>query len=131
MSKISTVLSLAPLALAGTGCTIMSVDGGDQPPRLESNGLIEGHAAVGIREEHDFIRLKLLDGESDGAVGELVLWKLLRLEVGLLGLGVGVGPFDLALGTVFYEPRVPRFEDRPAKEHEPAPEPADDTSEVP
>ena len=36
-----------------------------------------------------------------------MLWKLFRLEVGALGFGVGVGPFDFALGTLFYEPELP------------------------
>ena len=94
-----------------SGCTLVSVgSGGDGPPRVESNGLIEGHAALGIRDEDDFLRVKLLDGESEGALGEIVIWKLFRLEVGALGLGVGVGPFDLALGTLFYEPKVPRMQ---------------------
>jgi hypothetical protein len=88
----------------------------DAPPRIESRGLIDGHAAVGMRDEDDFFRLRVLDGESDGSLGEVVLWKLFRLEVGALGLGVGLGPFDLALGTLFYEPEVPSMgEDEPGQ----------------
>jgi len=79
------------------------------PPRVESNGLLEGHAAVGVRADDGIFRLRVLDGESEGALGELVVWKLFRLEVGALGLGVGIGPFDLALGTLFYEPEVPEM----------------------
>ena len=90
-----------------SACTITRVGGEDSPPRIESDGLIEGHAAVGMRDEDEFVRLRVLDGESDGSLGEIVVWKLLRLEIGALGVGVGVGPFDLALGTLFYEPRVP------------------------
>ena len=69
---------------------------------------------MGLREEDNFLRLELFDGQSDGALAELSIWKLLRLEVGLLGLGVGVGPFDLALGTLFYEPEVPPMGERGA-----------------
>ena len=92
------------------GCTVARVDAEPGPARLESDGLIEGHAAVGIRADDDVFRLKVLDGTSDGAVGELVLWKLFRVEVGLLGASVGVGPFDLALGLGFYEPELPDFQ---------------------
>ena len=92
-----------------SGCTITSVGAEDGPPRIESEGLLEGHAALGFRAEDDFLRLRVLDGESDGALGELVIWKLFRLEVGALGVGVGIGPIDLALGTLFYEPEVPRM----------------------
>lgn len=94
-------------AALASGCTITSVGAEDGPPRVQSDGLLEGHAAVGIREEDDFFRLRVLDGESDGALGEIVIWKLFRLELGALGASVGVGPFDLALGTLFYEPEVP------------------------
>ena len=104
--------SLLALALGSafvSGCTITSVGSEDSPPRVESKGLIEGHAAVGLRDEDRFLRLRVLDGESDGALGEFVLWKLFRLEVGALGVAVGVGPIDLALGTLFYDPDVPRM----------------------
>jgi hypothetical protein len=37
-----------------------------------------------------------------------VLWKLFRLGIGALGLGLGVGP-DRALGTLFCEPEVPEM----------------------
>ena len=98
------------LAAAVPGCTLMAVGSEDEPARLESRGLIDGHAAVGIRDEDELIRVDLFDGESDGALCEIVLWKLFRLEVGALGVGVGVGPFDLALGTFFYEPELPRMQ---------------------
>lgn len=104
--------SLLALALGSafvSGCTITSVGSEDSPPRVESSGLIEGHAAIGIRDEDRFLRLRVLEGDSDGALGEFVLWKLFRLEVGALGVGVGIGPLDLALGTLFYEPDVPRM----------------------
>lgn len=90
-----------------SGCTVTSVGAKAGPPRVESDGLLEGHAAFGWRDEESFLRLRALEGESAGAVAELVLWKLFRLEVGALGLGVGIGPFDLALGTFFYEPELP------------------------
>ena len=87
-----------------------SVGAESGPPRVESDGLLEGHAAFGWRAEDRFLRLHALEGDSDGAVAELVLWKLFRLEVGALGLGIGLGPFDLALGTLFYEPDVPEMQ---------------------
>ena len=104
-----TLLANALGAALLSGCTVTSIGPEHGPPRVESKGLIEGHGAVGWRDEDRFLRLRALDGESDGAVGELVVWKLFRLEVGALGLGIGIGPFDLALGAIFYEPKVPRM----------------------
>jgi hypothetical protein len=109
MQRTFLSLSLALLGLASTGCTITSVGAEDAPPRVEADGLIEGHAAFGFRDEDRFLELDVLDGSSDGAVAEFTLWRLLRLEVGALGLGIGIGPIDLALGTLFYEPDVPRM----------------------
>ncbi len=100
------LLALVPLVSA---CTITSIGSEDAPPRVEAEGLIEGHAAFGWRDERRLLELELLDGSSHGAVAELKLWRLLRIEVGLLGIGLGVGPVDLALGTLFYEPEVPRM----------------------
>jgi hypothetical protein len=92
-----------------SACTVTSVGARGSPPRVESNGLLEGHAAVGLRADDGLFRLRVLEGDSEGALGELVVWKLFRLEVGALGLGIGIGPFDLALGTLFYEPEVPEM----------------------
>ena len=102
------LLALAVAAPLG-GCTVVTLDSEDGPVRIESRGLIEGHAAVGIPDEDRIFHVKVLDGRSSGAVGEIVLWKLFRLEVGLAGAAIGIGPFDLALGTLFYDPRLPRY----------------------
>lgn len=109
MTRTFLPLFLALVATLGAGCTITSVGAEDAPPRVEADGLIEGHAAFGFRDEDRFLRLDILDGSSDGAVAEFTLWRLFRLELGALGLGVGIGPFDVALGTLFYEPDVPRM----------------------
>lgn len=106
---LRTLLVLALGSALSSGCTVTSVGAKGDPPRIESSGLLEGHAAVGLRADERIFRLRVLDGESEGALGELVLWKLFRLEVGALGLAVGIGPFDLALGTLFYEPEVPEM----------------------
>ncbi len=104
---------LVPAVLA-SACTVTAMGPEDAPPRIEARGLIDGHAAFGMRAEDDFFRLRVLDGESSGALAEVVLWKLFRLEVGALGFGVGIGPFDLALGTLFFDPRVPGMTDEKA-----------------
>jgi hypothetical protein len=117
------LLAAIPATALLTGCTVTSIGSEDGPPRVESDGLIEGHAAFGIRDEHRFVRLQVLDGDSDGALAQFVLWKLFRLEVGALGVGVGIGPFDFALGTLFYDADVPRMIE---KEKPPATVPPED-----
>lgn len=105
--KLLSATAPALLAALLAACTVTRIGAENGPPRIQSRGLIEGHAAFGLRDEDDFFRLELLDGQSDGALAELSIWKLFRLEVGALGVGLGIGPIDLALGTLFYEPEVP------------------------
>ena len=111
--KALVLVRLVPLLLAGLapGCTIVSVGSEGDPPRVQSDGLVDGHVAFGIREEDDLIEVDLFDGSSPGAIGEISVWKLFRAEVGLAGASLGVGPIDLGLGVVFYDPRVPRMQD--------------------
>ncbi|MCZ6596537.1 MAG: hypothetical protein O7B99_02755 [Planctomycetota bacterium] len=97
----------ASLILAQSSCTIVSVGSEDSPPRIESRGLIESHVAVGIRDEDHLLHARVFNGHSPGSIGELVIWRLFRLEVGLAGAAIGVGPLDIALGVLFYDPQVP------------------------
>jgi len=119
LPRVLARLVLPGLVLACSACTLVRVDSHGAPPSIQSHGLIDGHVAVGIPAEDQLLRASLFDGRSPGAVGELVIWKLLRVEVGLAGAAIGIGPFDLALGVLAYEPRLPDY-----VEHEP--EPADD-----
>lgn len=102
----SSVVALA-LAAFGASCTVVSVQSRDNPAGVRADGLIDGHAVVGWRDEKQVVRLDLFDGTSSGAVFELVLWKLARLELGLAGFGLGVGPLDVALGALWYDPHLP------------------------
>ena len=102
------VLSLLSLALLFLGsCTIVTVDSGEGPPRVESRGLIKGHVAFGFSDEHHLGHLSLLQGRSPGAIAEVAIWKLFRLELGLAGASVGVGPLHVGLGVLFYDPEIP------------------------
>src|SRR5688500_20308456 len=68
----------APLALAlvcAPACTLVSVDSASGPPGLRANGLVDGHAAFGFRDEDHVLHLDLFDGSSPGAIGELVIWR--------------------------------------------------------
>lgn len=106
---IRTLAAVCAVSLLGSSCTVMRVDSANEPPRVQSRGLVDGHVALGLRDEDQILRLRALDGSSPGSLLEFSVWKLFRLEVGLLGAGVGIGPVDAALGVAFYEPRVPRM----------------------
>ncbi|GEM_PF-2021854 len=74
---------------------------------VDSDALIEGYATVGFADDPSFLRVDVLDGNSAGSIFYFELWYLLRLEVGLVGASVGVLPFDVGIGTLFYHPRSP------------------------
>ncbi len=99
-------LALGVVSCAAS-CTVVSVQSRDNPAGVRADGIVDGHAVVGWRDESQALRVDLFDGTSSGAVFELVLWKLARLELGLAGFGVGVGPFDVALGALWYDPHLP------------------------
>lgn len=90
-------------------CTILHVDSATGPPRVQVGGLIDGHLALGIRDEPHLLHASLFDGSSPGSIAEIVIWKLFRLEIGVAGVAVGVGPIDAGLGVLFYDPCLPRF----------------------
>ena len=98
--------ALGALACA---CSIVRVDSSGHPPRIESRGLLKGHAALGFSDEEHLLQLELFDGSSRGAIADIAVWKLVRVEVGLAGASLGVGPIHLGLGTLFYRPEVPEM----------------------
>jgi hypothetical protein len=125
---------IARLALVGlvflsvlTGaCSIIRVNSGSDPARIESRGLIKGHAAAGIPAEDHLFHLDLFDGTSDGAIAELVVWKLFRFELGLAGVSIGVGPFSLGLGIFFYEAKTPEMKSQKRESESTDVDPADE-----
>ncbi len=98
------------LVVVSPACHVVGVDSAGSPPRIESRGIVDGHLAVGIPREDHLFHLDLFDGTSDGAIGELVVWKLLRIEVGLAGVSLGLGPLHAGMGVLLYEPEVPELE---------------------
>ncbi len=102
-------IAVPALAALACGCSIVRVDSSGDPPRIESKGVLKGHAALGFSDEGHLLHLDLFGGSSRGAIAEIAVWKLLRVEVGLAGASLGVGPIHLGLGVFFYKPKVPQM----------------------
>ncbi len=109
---------LAVSASAAPSCNVVQVDSDDHPPRLESRGIVDGHLALGVSDEDHLLHFSLFDGSSSGAIGELVLWKLFRVELGVAGASIGLGPLHAGLGTLFYDPKLPDLEQRESEPKE-------------
>ena len=102
---VSTVLGLA-LSLAG--CTV--IDLRLSPSGARSDAFIRGYADAGWPASDSLLKVGLFKSpNSDGSLLYLQLWKLLRLELGLIGVAAGLGPLDAGIGVLFYEPRPPAY----------------------
>ena len=102
-AKLSVLIAL--LLCLSTSCHIMRVDTRENPPGVSSRGLIDGHLVFGFSEEDSIIRADLFD--RSGTIIEFGIWKLFRIEVGLAGAAIGVGPIDMGIGIGFYKPSIP------------------------
>jgi len=104
---------LAPLALLlallAPACIVIDVRANHEGSGFEGVGLIDGYATAGWPADDSLLKLGLLEGRSDGTLLMLQVWKLLRVELGLVGFTLGVGPLDLGVGTLFFDPEAPRY----------------------
>ena len=125
--RVALALILGLGALGSTsGCTIVRVENDPAPSTIRATGLVRGHAAFGFSDEYRFFNARVLGGASQGALAEVVLWKLLRVEAGLAGVSLGVGPLHFGIGTLFYRPKAPTFPPRETPEEPVEPPPSDE-----
>ncbi len=97
------------LTLLVPACVVIDVRADHDGHGFESAGFIEGHATAGWPADDSLLKIGLLDGHSDGAIFLLQVWKLFRVEVGLIGLSVGLGPLDAGVGILFYDAEPPAY----------------------
>lgn len=98
------VLGLAQLLGA---CTIVDIRTHEHG--VHSHAFISGYADAGWPASNSLLKLGLFDGPSDGSILYFQLWKLLRLEIGFLGLAGGIGPLDAGFGILLYDPQPPEY----------------------
>jgi hypothetical protein len=96
------------------GCTLFSsctlLDFRVQPDRNERNrALVTGFVSAGWPEDDSVLKAGLFRGQSHGSILYLQVWKPLRLDIGFVGVAVGVGPLDAGLGVLLHKPRPPRY----------------------
>jgi len=96
------------LALSLAGCTV--IDLRLSPSGARSDAFISGYADAGWPASDSLFKVGLFKSpNSDGSILYLQLWKLLRFELGLIGVAAGIGPLDAGIGVLFYEPRPPAY----------------------
>ena len=97
------------LALLLPACIVMDVRANSDGHGFSSVGLIGGYATAGWPADDSILKIGLFEGRSDGTLVYVQVWKLVRVEIGLIGLAVGIGPLDAGIGTLFYKPRPPAY----------------------
>ena len=97
------------LALLLPACIVMDVRATSDGHGFSSVGLIGGYATAGWPADDSILKIGLFEGRSDGTLLYVQVWKLVRVEIGLIGLSLGIGPLDAGIGTLFYDPRPPAY----------------------
>ena len=112
MSGPARLAALAVLVAALLpACIVMDVRADDDGSGFRSFGLIGGFADAGWPADDSLLKIGLFEGRSDGTLLYVALWKLVRVEIGLIGLSLGLGPLDAGVGLFFYDPVPPRYVD--------------------
>lgn len=114
--------ALLPLLLLLPSCTVVRSTASGRPPQVRFEGLLDGYAGFGFPEADSLLTLDVLEGRSEGSIAYLEIWRLFRLELGIAGAAIGIGPFDFGIGTLAYEPASPNY-GYDEEEHGPLPDP--------
>ena len=101
---------LVPLLLCSAlaGCTVADLGvGRDVCPTRWTWGGAGGYADVAWPANEKLLTADILGGPHSGALVSADLWRLVHVEVGLIGAGIGIGPFQIGGGVGFYTPSAP------------------------
>lgn len=100
---------LAALLIFSTmiGCTAVDVGvgRGDHSWSWDNNGT--AYATYGWPANDALLSADLLGGQNDGTLASLDVWRLLHLELGLLGFGIGIGPLQFGAGFGWHDTSPP------------------------
>jgi hypothetical protein len=96
------------LCSALSACTVvdLGVARGNNPTHWEFEA-VGGYADFGWPATTQLLTADILGGPNSGSLITVDLWRLLHLELGLLGVGIGIGPFQFGGGVGFYTPEAP------------------------
>lgn len=99
------MLAVLVCCAALSGCTLvdMGVGRGECVSEWHAEGPT-GYAELGWSDNTTLLSAELLGGENAGSLVSVDLWRLLHLELGLLGFGVGIGPLQFGGGLGWYHP---------------------------
>jgi len=124
-STLALIAVLGLVQLLGA-CTVIDVR--THSHGVHSDAFISGYADAGWPASNSLLKLGICDGPSQGSILYFQIWKLLRLEIGFLGLAGGIGPLDAGFGILLYDPQPPEYIHCDECEDEPGASGEDDDS---
>jgi hypothetical protein len=99
-------LLLACLVLLGA-CTVVDAGVGrgakDWTTHFDANAYMD----FGWPTNDSLLSLDVIGGPNPYTLVRADLWRLLHLEIGLLGVGIGLGPLQFGAGIGLYAPGAP------------------------
>ncbi len=101
---------LAALLLCSTmlgACTVVDagIGRGDHDWSWGNTGT--AYATYGWPDNDHLLSADLIGGQNDGTLATIDVWRLLHLELGAFGIGLGVGPFQVGAGVGWHDTEPP------------------------
>jgi hypothetical protein len=110
-------LLLAGCVLLGA-CTVVDAGVGRGASHWSTNFDANAYMDFGWPTNDSLLSLDVIGGPNSYTLVTADVWRLLHLEIGLLGAGIGLGPLQLGAGIGLYAPHAPAriAGDNPMKE---------------
>lgn len=90
-----------------TGCSLIDVGIGRGEQEWSVEGWGDAFANVGWRANDHLIHVELFGGYNAGTLISIEIWRINHIEIGLIGVSLGLGPLNAGFGTLFYQPGPP------------------------
>jgi hypothetical protein len=99
-------LLLACCVLLGA-CTVVDAGVGRGAREWTTHLSANAYMDFGWPTNDSLLSLEVLGGPNPYTLVSADVWRLLHLELGLLGVGIGVGPLQVGAGLGLYAPHAP------------------------
>lgn len=88
-------------------CSVVDIGVGRDANTWPTKWTHNAYADFGWPQNDKLLLVDFIGGPDSYTLVRAELWRLLHLEIGLLGLGVGLGPLQAGIGAGLYAPHPP------------------------
>jgi hypothetical protein len=104
MNRVGLLLACCVLFSA---CTVVDAGVGRGARDWTTHFDANAYADFGWPTNDSLLSLDIVGGPNSYTLVTGDIWRLLHLELGLLGAGIGIGPFQIGAGIGLYAPHAP------------------------